>query len=117
MIAGDGGLLNAPVELDRISMSNGERWEILLDLSGMEGDSLMLKSFGSELPSTVPGGMNILWESSALNGIDFDVLRIRVTAPTANPITAYLRALATQFRSLSLRHRKRGSRTLWATAW
>ncbi|HQV53370.1 MAG TPA: multicopper oxidase domain-containing protein [Flavobacteriales bacterium] len=88
VIAGDGGLLNAPVELDRISMSNGERWEILLDLSGMEGDSLMLKSFGSELPSTVPGGMNILWESSALNGIDFDVLRIRVTAPTANPITA-----------------------------
>ncbi len=88
VIAGDGGLLNAPVELDRISVSNGERWEVLLDLSGMEGDSLMLKSFGSELPSTVPGGMNILWESSALNGIDFDVLRIRVTAPTANPITA-----------------------------
>ena len=97
VIAGDGGLLNAPVELDRISVSNGERWEVLLDLSGMEGDSLMLKSFGSELPSTVPGGTNILWESSALNGIDFDVLRIRVTAPTADPITAIPTSLGTAF--------------------
>ncbi|HQX31739.1 MAG TPA: multicopper oxidase domain-containing protein, partial [Flavobacteriales bacterium] len=95
VIAGDGGLLNAPVELDRISVSNGERWEVLLDLSGMEGDSLMLKSFGSELPSTVPGGTNLIWESSALNGIDFDVLRIRVTAPTADPVTSIPTSLGT----------------------
>lgn len=88
VIAGDGGLLNAPVDLDRISLSNGERWEILLDLSGMEGDSLLLRSFGSELPATVPGGYNLLWESSSLNGIDFDVLRIRVGAATADPVSA-----------------------------
>jgi len=95
VIAGDGGLLNAPVDVERISLSNGERWEILLDLSGMEGDSLLLKSFGSELPQTVPGSNNILWESSILNGIDFDVLRIRIGPPTASPVTAIPTTLGT----------------------
>jgi len=61
---------------------------VLLDLSGMEGDSLLLMSYGSELPQTVPGANNMLWESSWLNGIDFPVLRIRVTAPTNDPVTA-----------------------------
>ncbi|MGB3525322.1 MAG: multicopper oxidase domain-containing protein [Flavobacteriales bacterium] len=87
MIAGDGGMLNATVPLQRLSLSNGERAEILLDLSGMEGDSLLLMSFGSELSETVPGSANILWETSALNGIDFPVLRIRVQAPTSEPVT------------------------------
>lgn len=87
VIAGDGGLLPAPATTDRLWLSNGERAEVLLDLTGMEGDSLLLMSFGSELPQTVPGSGNILWESSILNGIDFPVLRIRVTPPTMDPIT------------------------------
>lgn len=95
VIAGDGGLLNAPVDVDRLSLSNGERWEILMDLSGMEGDSLLLKSFGSELPQTVPGSNNILWESSILNGIDFDVLRIRVGPTTSSPVTSTPTTLGT----------------------
>jgi len=88
VIASDGGLLNAPVNMDRIWLSNGERAEVLLDLTGMEGDSLLLMGFGSELPQTVPGANNILWEGSILNGIDFPVLRIRVTPPTAAPVTS-----------------------------
>ncbi|MBK8613836.1 MAG: multicopper oxidase domain-containing protein [Flavobacteriales bacterium] len=88
VIASDGGLLNAPVDMDRVWLSNGERAEILLDLTGLEGDSLLLMSFGSELPQTVPGANNILWEGSILNGIDFPVLRIRVTPPTAAPVTS-----------------------------
>ena len=95
VIASDGGLLNAPVTMDRIPLSNGERAEILLDLTGMEGDSLLLMSYGSELPATVPGSSYILWESSALSGIDFPVLRIRVTAPTASPVTAVPATLGT----------------------
>jgi len=87
VITGDGGLLNAPVTTERLRLSNGERYEVLLDLSGLEGDSLLLMSFGSELPQTVPGSNNLVWESSALNGIDFPVLRIRVTAPTPEPVT------------------------------
>jgi bilirubin oxidase len=93
VIAGDGGLLNAPAVTDRLWLSNGERAEVLLDLTGMSGDSLLLMSFGSELPSTVPGGNNLAWESSVLNGVDFPVLRIRVTPTTSNPVTAVPTAL------------------------
>jgi len=94
-IGGDGGLLNAPVAMDRLWLSNGERAEVLLDLTGMEGDSLLLMSFGSELPQTVPGANNLIWESSYLNGIDFPVLRIRVTAQTPAPVTSIPAALVT----------------------
>ena len=87
VIASEGGLLAAPVTMTRIMLSSGERAEVLVDLSGMEGDSLLLKSFGSELPITVPGANNLLWESSSLNGIDFPILRIRVGPPTADPVT------------------------------
>lgn len=94
VIGSEGGLLSAPVEMTRLTLGSGERAEILLDLSGMEGDSLLLMSFGSELPQTVPGSNNLMWESSALNGIDFPVLRIRVTAPTNDPVIAVPATLA-----------------------
>jgi FtsP/CotA-like multicopper oxidase with cupredoxin domain len=94
VIAGEGGLLAAPAEMTRLTLGSGERAELLLDLTGMEGDSLMLMSYGSELPQTVPGSNNILWESSGLNGIDFPILRIRIVAPTADPITAIPATLA-----------------------
>lgn len=93
MIAGDGGLLSAPVAMQRLWLGNGERAEVLLDLTGMEGDSLLLMSYGSELPVTVPGSDNMMMESSILNGVDFPVLRIRVGAPTADPVTAIPNAL------------------------
>ncbi|HRH38174.1 MAG TPA: multicopper oxidase domain-containing protein [Flavobacteriales bacterium] len=87
MIGTDGGLMDAPTSINRLLLSNGERAEILVDLSGMEGDSLTLMSYGAELNSWVPGSSYFLWESSALNGINFPIIRIRVVAPTANPIT------------------------------
>lgn len=59
----------------------------------MAGDSLDLVSFGSELPSTMPGSNYIMWEYSALNGIDFRVLRLRVVVPTADPVTTVPAAL------------------------
>lgn len=94
VIGGEGGLLAAPATMTRLTLGSGERAELLLDLTGMQGDSLMLMSYGSELPQTVPGSNNILWEGSSLNGIDFPILRIRVTAPTANPVTAIPATLA-----------------------
>lgn len=95
VIAGDGGLLPAPAATDRLWLSNGERAEVLLDLTGMEGDSLLLMSHGDELPSTVPGSGNMMWESSILNGVTFPVLRIRVGAPASNAITSIPPALLT----------------------
>lgn len=93
VIAGDAGLLPAPASADRLWLSNGERAEVLLDLAGMEGDSLLLISYGAELPNTVPGSGNLVWESSLLNGVNFPVLRIRVAAPTPEPITEVPSAL------------------------
>lgn len=95
VIAGDGGLLSAPVPTDRLPLSNGERAEVLLDLTGMEGDSLHLMSFGSELPVTVPGANNPIWETSMLNGVDFQVLRIRVGPPTPGAVTTIPGTLVT----------------------
>ncbi len=95
VIAGDGGLLPAPVSTDRLMLSNGERWELLLDLSGMEGDSLLLMSYGNELGQSMPGSSNILFEGSLLNGITFPVLRIRIGPPTSDPVTTIPSALVT----------------------
>ncbi|HRN36030.1 MAG: multicopper oxidase domain-containing protein [Flavobacteriales bacterium] len=94
VIASEGGLLAAPEVMDRLMLSSGERVELLLDLSGMEGDSLLLMSYGSELANTIPGANNLLWEQSSLNGIDFPILRLRVVAPTADPVTAIPATLA-----------------------
>lgn len=88
VIASEGGLLSAPATMTRLTLASGERAEILVDLTGLEGDSLMLMSYGSELPMTDPGSNNILWETSPLNGIDFPILRIRVGPQTSDPITS-----------------------------
>lgn len=93
-IGGDAGLLEAPVQMDRLTLANGERSEVLLDLSGMQGDSLLLLSYGSELTPTMPGAFNPTWEPSTLNGVEFPVLRIRVTAPTTEPVTTIPTTLA-----------------------
>lgn len=95
IIANDGGMLEAPIGTDRLRLSNGERSEVLLDLGGMVGDSLLLLSYATELTSSMPGSDYILWEGSALNGIDFPILRIRVAAPTAEPVTAIPASLVT----------------------
>ncbi|MCC6841192.1 MAG: multicopper oxidase domain-containing protein [Flavobacteriales bacterium] len=94
VIAGEGGLMAAPQTMDRLMLASGERVELLLDLGGMEGDSLLLMSYGSELPGTIPGANNLLWEQSILNGVDFPILRIRVGPPSADPVMEIPAALA-----------------------
>lgn len=95
-IATDGSLLNASVQLTRLRLVPGERAEILLDLSSLEGQSINLMSFGSELPSgnygaanpsVMPMGSIAGYSNNVLNGNDFKILDLNVTAPTANPIT------------------------------
>jgi blue copper oxidase len=100
VIASDGGLLNAPVNTIRIRLAPGERVEVLLDLSGMNGQAIHLKSYASELPMGIQGGPTMPMPQgsppmdSPLNGIDFNVLRINVVSPTGNPVTSIPAALA-----------------------
>jgi blue copper oxidase len=100
-IATDGGLLNAPVLESRIRMAPGERAEILLNLSGMNGQAIYLMSYGSEMPMGMQGGPTMPMPAgsppmdSPLNGIDFNILKINVVAATATPVTTIPTTLTT----------------------
>lgn len=101
VIGNDGGLLNAPVNSTRIRLSPGERAEILLDLTGMVGQTIHLMSYASELPMGVQGGPTMPMPpgspamNSPLNGVDFNILQINVAAPTASPVTSIPASLVT----------------------
>ncbi|MBK8339753.1 MAG: multicopper oxidase domain-containing protein [Flavobacteriales bacterium] len=102
-IGTDGGLLAAPVQLTRLRLAPGERAEVLVDLSALQGQSIELVSFGSELPSAIygaaqpgmgPGQTIPNYSSNPLNGNDFSMLEFNVGPPTPNPITSIPGTLA-----------------------
>lgn len=102
-IASDGGLLAQTNTTNRLWLSPGERAEVLVDLTGMDGQSVDLMSYGSELPSgnygaAQPGmgaGQTIPdYTLNPLNGNDFVVLSLNVQASTANPVTTIPTTLA-----------------------
>ncbi len=102
-IASDGGLLAAPVALTRLRLSPGERAEILVDFGAMQGQTIFLKSFSSELEDgiygaeTVGNGMVSIpdYDLNPLNGADFNILQLNISAPTAIPVTTIPSSLAT----------------------
>ena len=103
-IASDGGLLSAPVQLTRLLLAPGERAELLIDFSSMNGQTAFLKSYASELPNgiygaTNPGmgaGMTMTgYNPNPLNGADFDVLQFNVGVQTVNPISSIPSGLVT----------------------
>lgn len=97
LIASDGGLLSAPVSTNRVRLSTGERAEILIDFSSYTiGQQIRLKSYASELPTGIIGADSVGtssiviqegYYSNPLNGLDFDIVRFDVVAPTAGAIT------------------------------
>lgn len=100
IIASDGGLLNAPVNTTRLRLAPGERAEILLDLNGMNGQTIYLMSYASELPMGIQGGPTMPMPSgppmdSPLNGIDFNIMQINVVPQTASPVTTIPATLTT----------------------
>lgn len=100
IIASDGGLLNAPVNTTRLRLAPGERAEILLDLTGMNGQTIHLMSYASELTMGIQGGPTMPMPSgppmdSPLNGVDFNIMQINVVPQTASPITSIPATLTT----------------------
>lgn len=101
MIASDGGLLDTTAIVTRIRLAPGERAEILLNLSGMNGQTIYLMSYASELPMGIQGGPTMPMPppsppmDSPLNGIDFNILKINVVPQTANPVTTIPGTLTT----------------------
>ncbi len=102
-IASDGGLLSAPFETTRLLVAPGERAELLVDFTDMEGQSPQLLSFASEIPdgiygATNPGMMAMLtldgYNPNELNGNDFVILDFNIMEPTSDPVTSVPTALA-----------------------
>lgn len=95
-IASDDGLLDAPVSMTRLILGSGERAEILVDLSGMQGSTLKLRQYGTHLPQGYPGGTMMMGGTMGpKDNTDFDLLIIHVVAPTANAVTTIPMALTT----------------------
>jgi len=100
-IASDGGLLNQPFDTTRVRLAPGERAEIVVNLTGMQGQTIQLMSYASELPMGVQGGPTMPMPpgsppmDSPLNGIDFNIMQINIVAPTANGLTAISNVLET----------------------
>ncbi|MFM7078683.1 MAG: multicopper oxidase domain-containing protein [Bacteroidota bacterium] len=96
MIASDGGLLASPITMTRLLLSPGERAEILVDFNAMQGQSVFLMNYGSQIPAGVYGatnpqamGPNIItnYTSNPLNGGDFNFLRFDKGAPNPSGVT------------------------------
>ena len=95
-IASDDGLLDAPVSMTRLILGSGERAEILVDLSGMQGSTLKLRQYGTQLPQGYPGGTMMMGGMMGpKDNTDFDLLIIHVVAPTANAVTTIPTTLTT----------------------
>jgi blue copper oxidase len=99
VIGNDGGLLEAPVSVTRLPVFVGERYEILVDLSGLsEGSTLDLKAYNSGQSNSFPGGEPGTTGpfGSLLNNKDFTVLHVIIGAQTANPVLSLPASLVKQ---------------------
>ena len=103
IIGSDGGLLDAPVSQTRVKLAPGERVEILVDLSNMQGQMIHLMSYASEIPMgtqggptmMMPNGMPMMLMNSPLNGNDYNILEINVVAATSSAVTSIPTTLVT----------------------
>lgn len=102
-IGTDGGLLTEPVSITRLQMAPGERAELLIDFSGMEGQSIQLMSYASEFQNgiygaTYPGTMTMMtldgYNPNPLNGNNFNIINFQVVTQTENPVTTIPSTLA-----------------------
>jgi blue copper oxidase len=82
VIATDGGLLEAPVTRDYITLAPGERVELWADLSGRTGSEMRLVSLPfsgfSSGGEGMMGGGGRMGGSSLPNGAPFDILSLKI---------------------------------------
>lgn len=102
-IATDGGLTATPNAVTRLLLAPGERSEILVDFSSMNGQNIQLMSYASEMPDGIFGGPAVGiapdtihdYSMNFLNGADFDLLEMTIGNPTATPVTNIPSSLVT----------------------
>ena len=95
VIATDGGLLEAPMTRDYLTLAPGERVEVWADFSGRTGSEMRLVSLPFSGFSSGGGGM-MGGGSSLPNGAPFDILRLKVGEKGADvlPLPAHLSTVA-----------------------
>ncbi|MCB9595831.1 MAG: multicopper oxidase domain-containing protein [Sandaracinaceae bacterium] len=91
VIASDGGLLGAPVPLRRVTLSPGERVEIVVDLTGDEGRTLRLVSKNEELSIDQYVGRTTAdaWDQQTVH-----LMTLEVGPPTAGAVMSLPATLA-----------------------
>jgi len=95
-IATDGGLVATPNAVTRLLLAPGERSEVLVNLSGMNGQSVDLMSYASEMPVGVFGSPAVgitpdtmeMYDENFLNGADFQLVEFNIVAQNASPVTS-----------------------------
>jgi bilirubin oxidase len=88
VIASDGGLLEQPFQANRLVISAGERYEILVDFgSDAISSSVFMKSYATAFANTEPGGGGMQNGTRVLNAVDFNIMKLNVVAPTSSPVT------------------------------
>jgi bilirubin oxidase len=100
-IATDGGLLDTSFALTRLILSPGERAEIVVNFSGLQSQSIYLKSFASELENGIYGSDSVGdanneihdYYDNILNGADYNLMQINVVTQTGSPVTTLPNAL------------------------
>ncbi len=97
IITSDGGLLNAPVVLNKYLLHAGERVEILVNCTGQNGTNVDLKAYNSLLGGFIAGGENFTTGpfGNFLGHKDFNILHLNIGVPTSNPITTLPATLTT----------------------
>lgn len=93
VIGSDGGLLEAPVENNRLLMAPAERYEILVDLEDLEGETIQIINYGEETPTSIYGSGTMMgggtipnYNNNPLNGSNFPILTLNVQGPSSNPV-------------------------------
>jgi len=96
VIASDGGVLDTVHVTTRLDIAAAERYEIIVDFSSDQGDTLQLIAFNSEIePFNYPtgGGLgNIYWNPPLQDNYDvsdFEIMTFNVGATVGTPITSY----------------------------
>jgi len=76
-IGSDGGLLPAPVQLNKVLLSPAERADLIVDFSKLDGKAVTLSN---DAPAPFPGWGSVTPHHAALN----EVMQFRVTLPLAS---------------------------------
>ncbi|MDQ3110281.1 MAG: multicopper oxidase domain-containing protein, partial [Bacteroidota bacterium] len=97
VIASDASLLSQPYLTNRLMLGNGERVEILVDMTtDLVGSNVVLMSYGASLPTDVPGAITgMLGGNGPLEAADFGILQLNVQPQTASPVLSIPSALMT----------------------